>query len=54
MSFFDKIVAAVTPPESAEDRAEARRIARREAVAGDWLEQILNHHEQIEQAFARA
>lgn len=54
MSFFDRIVAAVTPPESAEDRAKARSEARRAATPGDWLDQILNHHEQIEAAFARA
>jgi hypothetical protein len=54
MSFFDKIVAAVTPPESDEDRAEARRKAQQEASAGDWLDQILQHHQQIEQAFAQA
>lgn len=54
MSFFDKIVAAVTPPETDEERAEARRKAQGAAEAGDWLDQILQHHEQIESAFARA
>lgn len=54
MSFFDKVVAAVTPPESAEERIEARAKAREAAEAGDWLEQIVQHHEQIEDAFARA
>jgi len=54
MSFFDKIVAAVTPPESAEDRATARRNAEAAAGPGDWLAMILNHHRQIEQAFADA
>ena len=28
MSILDKAIAAVTPPESAEDRAQARRKAR--------------------------
>lgn len=54
MSFFDKIVAAVTPPESAEDRAKARQEARQASTPGDWLDQIVQHHEQIEAAFARA
>lgn len=54
MSVFDKIVAAVTPPESEEDRAKARQKARAVAQPGDWLDQILGHHEQIEGAFARA
>lgn len=54
MSFLDKIVAAVTPPESEEDRVRARQEARQAAMHGDWLDQILQHHEQIEAAFARA
>lgn len=54
MAFFDKIVAAVTPPESDEDRARARVGARQAASPGDWLDQIVQHHEQIEAAFARA
>lgn len=54
MSVFDKIVAAVTPPESEEDRAQAREKAKAAAQPGDWLDQILKHHEQIEGAFARA
>lgn len=52
MSFFDKIVAAVTPPESDETRLEARANARRIAQPGDWLSQVLDHHDQIEAAFA--
>jgi hypothetical protein len=51
MSVLDRIVAAVTPPESAEDRANARQKARAAAAPGDWLDQILQHHEQIEAAF---
>jgi hemerythrin superfamily protein len=54
MSVLDRIVAAVTPPESDEDRARARQTARQAATDGDWLDQILSHHEQIESAFARA
>jgi hemerythrin-like domain-containing protein len=52
MSILDKAIAAVTPPESAEDRAEARRKARALATPGDWLSIIIDHHERIEQAFA--
>lgn len=54
MSVLDRIVAAVTPPESEEERAQAREEARRAATKGDWFDQILDHHEQIEAAFARA
>ena len=52
MSILDKVVSAVTPPESGEDRAEARHRARSAANAGDWLSMILDHHELVEQAFA--
>lgn len=51
MSFLDKIVAAVTPPESDETRLEARARARAEAVPGSWFSVVLDHHEQIEAAF---
>ena len=53
MSILDKVVAAVTPPESEEQRAEARAKARSAAADGDWLTLILDHHEQIEEAFAQ-
>ena len=52
MSFFDKIVAAVTPPESDEKRMEARAHARSLSSPRDWLSQVLDHHDQIEHAFA--
>jgi hypothetical protein len=52
MSLIDKVVAAVTPPESAADRREARAKARAAAGANDWLALILNHHIRIEDAFA--
>jgi hypothetical protein len=52
MSVVDKAIAAVTPPESEESRAKARAKARAAAQPGDWLSMILDHHEQIEQAFA--
>lgn len=52
MSIIDKVVAAVTPPESEEARAKARAKAEAAARPGDWLSQILNHHRQIEALFA--
>jgi hemerythrin superfamily protein len=52
MSGLDKVIAAITPPESEEMRAEARAKARSVAKPGDWLSQILDHHERIERAFA--
>ena len=52
MSIIDKVVAAVTPPESEESRKEARSKARAAAGTGDWLSLALEHHIQIESAFA--
>ena len=52
MSILDKVVAAVTPPESDEQRAVARAKARTAATDGDWLSLVLDHHQQIEAAFA--
>jgi hypothetical protein len=52
MSMLDKVVAAVTPPESDEARAEARAKAQSAASAGDWLSMVLEHHRLIEAAFA--
>jgi hypothetical protein len=52
MSIIDKVVAAVTPPESEEARKEARAKARAAAKPGDWLSMVLEHHLQIENAFA--
>ena len=51
MSLLDKVISAVTPPESQESREEAHRTARSTAVPGDWLSLILDHHEQVAQAF---
>jgi hemerythrin superfamily protein len=53
MSFIDKVVAAVTPPESEKKRQEARAKARAVAGQNDWLAQILDHHEHIEALFGR-
>jgi hypothetical protein len=52
MSILDKAIAAVTPPVSEDKRLEARAKARASAEPGDWLSQILDHHEEIEEAFA--
>ena len=52
MSVLDKVIAAVTPPESEESRREARAKAQAAAKPGDWLSMILMHHQQIEAAFA--
>lgn len=53
MSIIDKVVAAVTPLESPEARAEVRAKARAAAVKGDWLSAALDHHVQIEAAFTK-
>lgn len=52
MSILDKAIAAVTPPESEEARAEARAKAEAAAHPGDWLSLILEHHRGIEAQFA--
>jgi hypothetical protein len=52
MSIADKVIAAVTRPESDEARTEARTKANAAASPGDWLSQILQHHLAIEGAFA--
>jgi hypothetical protein len=51
MSGIDKIISAITPPESDEQRAEARASARAAASPGDWLSLVLDHHAKIERAF---
>jgi len=52
MSIIDKVVSAVTPLESDEARRDARAKAKSVAQPGDWLSLVLQHHEQIEAAFA--
>lgn len=52
MSVIDKVVAALTPLASDEDRQQARQKARACARPGSWLAQILDHHVGIEAAFA--
>lgn len=53
MSIIDKVIAAVMPPESDEDLREARVKANAAAMPGDWLDQILTHHLEIERAFGQ-
>ena len=52
MSILDKVIAAVTPPESDATRMEARAKARKVALPGSWLAMVLDHHVMIEDAFA--
>jgi hemerythrin superfamily protein len=52
MSILARVVAAVTPLASEEQRQEARLRARDAATPGDWLTLVLQHHLWIEQAFA--
>lgn len=50
MSVIDKVIAAVTPPDSEKDRAEARAKATAAAEPGDWLSLVLDHHIELEDA----
>lgn len=52
MSILDKIIAAVTPPESEEARQEATMRAQQYAARAPWLAAVLDHHRQIDAAFA--
>ena len=52
MSIIDKIAAAVTPLPTEDKRAEATAEARAVATPGDWLSLVLDHHDQIREAFA--
>lgn len=54
MSILDKVAAAVAPAVSDETRAEAHAEARALSRGGDWLGQVLDHHEQIDALFERA
>lgn len=51
MSIIDKVVAAVTPPESERAREKARQQALAIAQPGSWFAMVLDHHQQIEAAF---
>ena len=52
MSLLDKVIAAVTPPETDQARLEARQTARAAAAPGGWLSLVLDHHLRIEAAFS--
>lgn len=54
MSVIDKLLGAITPPETEEARAEATAKARAAATDGDWLSMALDHHGQIRAAFEAA
>jgi len=54
MSIFDKLASRIMPPESAEDRANARKVAQSLAGDGDWLAIVLEQHRQIEALFTQA
>jgi hypothetical protein len=45
MSIIDRVIAAVTPPESEETRSKARAKARASAGKGDRLAMVLDHHD---------
>lgn len=51
MSLLDKVVAAITPPETRGMRSRARSKATKIAAEGTWLSMVLDHHRQIERAF---
>lgn len=51
MTLMDKVIAAVSPQESDEARAQARSRARAAAGSSGWLAMILDHHLEIEDAF---
>lgn len=53
MSIIDRVIAAVTPPESDKARQEARAKAQAASTSGDWLSMVLQHHQQIEAAFSQ-
>jgi hypothetical protein len=52
MTILDKIIVAVTPGESQEERDHARANARPIANDSPWLRRVLQHHEEVEAAFA--
>jgi hypothetical protein len=52
MSISDQIVVSVTPRERDRAHKEARAQALELATPGTWLAMVLEHHGQIEEAFA--
>lgn len=53
MSVLDKVIAAVTPTESEEERRAARHEAEQAATHCEWLRAVLSHHRAVEDAFAQ-
>ena len=53
MGILDKMVAAVVPEASDEERMEARAKARSMSKGSGWLAMVIDHHEAIEAAFER-
>lgn len=51
MSILDKVIAAVVPEPTPQERAEVRAKARALSGGSGWLSQVLDHHEQIDAAF---
>lgn len=54
MSLLDKVVHAILPAATIEDRANARRDAEALIPGNRWLELALTHHRRIEGLFAEA
>ena len=52
MSLLDKAIAAITPTEDSDKNREARSKARTSAGSTGWLALVLEHHQEIENAFA--
>lgn len=52
MTILDKVVAAITPEPNDEKIAETRAAARAVASGVGWLTMVLDHHDEIEAAFA--
>lgn len=53
MTFLDKAIAAITPPESEEARQKARRNAESIATPGGWLRKILVSAHFVTRCFRR-
>ena len=52
MTIIDKVIAAVTPLETEDERRAARAKAKQASNEAPWLGRVLEHHQQIEAAFA--
>ncbi len=52
MTILDKVIAAITPLESEDERQAARSKAKQAVTEAPWLGRVLEHHQQIEAAFA--